>query len=142
MSAAEFDGVTLEQADLVLRQYDRVALGMLLETHQALVTRLDAETAPYAADTARTDLGAGQAQLVGDALRAVRREAQRVVEDFLLDLGCNPVRVRMPRPALLLDEGGHAADLEGPAHLVEGVAVVAHDPAGLRDVAELLGQLQ
>lgn len=114
MSAAELDGVTLEQADLVLRQYDRVALGVMLETHQALVTRLDAVTAPYAADTARTDLGAGQAQLVGDALRAVCREAQRVVEDLLLDLGRHAVRMRMPWSALLFDERSHAADLEGP----------------------------
>jgi len=96
----------------------------------------------HAAHAARADLGAGQTQLIGDALRAVRREGQGVVEDLLLDLGRDPVRVRMPRSALLLDEGGHAADLEGPAHLVEGVAVVAHDLAGLRHVAELLGRLQ
>ncbi len=46
------------------------------------------------------------------------------------------------RPAALLDQGAHAADLEGSADLVEGVAVIAHDFAGLGDVAELFGQLQ
>jgi hypothetical protein len=35
-----------------------------------------------------------------------------------------------------------SSDLEGTADLVEGVAVVAHDAAGLVDVAELLRALQ
>ncbi len=37
---------------------------------------------------------------------------------------------------------GYVADREGAAHLIEGVAVVAHDLAGLGDVTEFLGQLQ
>lgn len=82
-------------------------------------------------DRRQSVLGAGQAQLVGDTLRAVRWESQGVVEDLLLDLGCDPVRMRMPQSALLFYEGGHPADLEGPAHLVEGVAAVAHDLTGL-----------
>jgi hypothetical protein len=50
--------------------------------------------------------------------------------------------VRIARAALLLDQCGRAADLEGAAHLVEAVAVIAHQLASLRDIAELLGQLQ
>jgi CSLREA domain-containing protein len=46
------------------------------------------------------------------------------------------------RPALLLDEGRDPADLDGAADLVERVAVVAHDAAGLGDVAQLLGELE
>jgi hypothetical protein len=50
--------------------------------------------------------------------------------------------VRVARSALLLDERGHAADLEGALHLVERVAVVAHQLAGFRHVAELFCELQ
>jgi hypothetical protein len=50
--------------------------------------------------------------------------------------------MRALRPPLLLHEGLDASDLEGAADLVEGVAVVAHHAAGLRPVAELLGELQ
>jgi len=46
------------------------------------------------------------------------------------------------RAAALLDEGGHAAGLEGLPNLVERVAVEAHDLGRLGDVAEFLGQLQ
>jgi len=60
---------------------------MLLEAHQSFVARLDAVAQPYAADARGADLGAGQAQLVRDALGAMSGEAERVIEDLLLDLG-------------------------------------------------------
>jgi hypothetical protein len=47
-----------------------------------------------------------------------------------------------PGPPAILDEGCHAAGLEGAFDLVEGVAVVAHDVAGTGDVAELLGEFE
>lgn len=50
--------------------------------------------------------------------------------------------MRAPRTAALLNQCSDAADLEGPADLVEAVPVVAHEMAGLRDVAELLGELE
>lgn len=50
--------------------------------------------------------------------------------------------MRQLRSALLLDQARDAADLEGATNLVKGIAVIAHDLAGLRHVAELLGQLQ
>jgi len=99
-------------------------------------------TQPNAADAAGADLGASQAQLIGDSLRAVRREAQGVIEDLLFDLGRHAIWMRITRPAFLLDQCSDAADLKGPPDLVEGVAVVAHQLAGLRYVAEFLGQLQ
>jgi hypothetical protein len=49
---------------------------------------------------------------------------------------------RVSRPALVFDEISHPTGLERAAHLVEGVAVIAHDLARLGDVAKLLGQLQ
>src|SRR5690606_41633417 len=102
---------------------------MLLEPHQTLVARLDAVPQPDSSNPAWTHLGAGKPELVGDALSSMRRVGQRVLEDLLFDLGSDPIRMRVARTALRLDERRHAADLKGPAHLVEGVAVVAHDLA-------------
>ena len=36
----------------------------------------------------------------------------------------------------------NASHLEGTLHFIEGVSVVAHEAAGLGDVAEFFGQLQ
>jgi len=47
---------------------------------------------------------------------------KRVGEDRGFDLVGHAVRMRPPRAATLLDEGGHAADLEGAADLIERVA--------------------
>jgi hypothetical protein len=44
--------------------------------------------------------------------------------------------------ALVLDEGGDAADLEGASDFVEGVPMIAHDLAGFGHVAELLGEFE
>jgi len=67
---------------------------------------------------------------------------ERVGEDPGLDLIGDPVRMWPARAPALLDQGGHTADLEGPADLVKGVAMVAHDATGLGDVLKLLSQLQ
>lgn len=99
-------------------------------------------TQPHPAHPAGGDRHPLQPQLVGDPRRPVGRPLQAVVEDLLLDLGRDEVRMRAARPALLLDQGAHPAGLERPANLLEGVAVVAHDPAGLGDVAQFVGELQ
>lgn len=80
--------------------------------------------------------------VVRASLRPVSRNAERVVEDLLLDLRRDSVRMRIARAAFFFDQRGDATDLEGTAHLVERIAVIAHQLAGLGDVAELLGQLQ
>jgi hypothetical protein len=67
---------------------------------------------------------------------------QRVVENALLDVGGNAVGVRAARTTLLLDQARYAADLEGAADFVEGVAVVTHDLARAGNVAELFGELE
>jgi hypothetical protein len=94
------------------------------------------------ADARRADGQALQAELVGDALGAVGGVVEAVGEDPGLDLRADAVRMGPAGPAALLDQGLDAADLEGAADLVEGVAVVAHQPAGLGDIAELLGKLE
>ena len=52
--------------------------------------------APDPAHAAGADLQPAQGQLVGDPHRAVGRVREGMVEDRLLDLGCDPVRVRVP----------------------------------------------
>ena len=66
---------------------------------------------------------------------------QRVGEDLRLDLLGDAVGMRAARPAALLDERGDSADLGRSPDFVEGVAVVAHDATGLRDVLQFLGKM-
>ena len=72
----------------------------------------------------------------------MRRTLQGIGQDLGFDLWRDTVGVRVARTASLLDERGDAAGLEGSTHLVEGVAVVAHDFAGFGDVAEFLGEMK
>ena len=63
----------------------------------------------------------------------------------VLDYACPRLRavgVGMARSAAALHQAGDAAHLEGAPGLVERVTVVAHDLAGLGNVAQFLGQLQ
>jgi hypothetical protein len=134
--------VTFQELDLRFRQHDRVALRFTLEPHEPLVPRLDAVPRPHPAHARWAYFDGLQAKFVRDPLCTVCRPAQRVIEDLLLDLSAYPVRVRVLRSAPFLHQRSHASDLEGAAHLVERVAVIAHELAGLGHVAELLGQLQ
>jgi hypothetical protein len=93
-----------------------------------------------ATDTAGTDADVIGAQLVRHPLRPLCRVLERVVQASFL--GRNAVRVGAAGPTLLLDEVRHATHLEGAPDLVERVAVVAHDLAGLGDIAGLLGELE
>jgi len=80
--------------------------------------------------------------LDSDALRAVSRPVQGIVEDLLFDLGGEAIGMRIFGPTLVLDERGDASDLEGTSDFVEGVSMVAHDVTGFGHVAELLGELE
>lgn len=100
MAAAEVDAVSLEERDLRVGEEDGVVLGGPLEAQQALRARLEvmAQPTPRTPDALTEVL---QAQLVGDALRAVRRKLQGVVEDpvsisGLTRFGCG---ARAPRRA-------------------------------------------
>ena len=59
-----------------------------------------------------------------------------------LDLGRDPVGVRPARAGQAADQPLGAVGLEVAADLVELLARVTHDHAGLGDVVQLLGQLQ
>ena len=81
------------------------------------------------------------AELVAPSYLAERRLLEREADDRLFDLRGRPVpQIRLP--AELLDQCLDAALLDRLLVPVERVAGVAHDLAGLRHVAELLGPPQ
>jgi hypothetical protein len=88
-----------------------------LNPHHSFVASFDLVTKPETTDAARADVHVVEAKLIRHLLRPLRRVLQRVVEDPLLDVGRYAIRVRC-------------------------VAVVAHQLAGLRDVAKFLCELQ
>ena len=53
----------------------------------------------------------------------MRRELERLIENFLLDLRRNPIGVGFSRPAFFLEQSLDATDLECTPNLVERVAV-------------------
>src|SRR5262249_44377879 len=143
VTATEVDAVALEEADLLLGEDEGgVRLDGALQAQEALQARFEVVAEPHPADAGWAHRQALQPELVGDALGAVGGVGQGVGEDPRLDLGAHAIGVGTTRPAPLLDEGLDAADLEGAADLIERVAMVAHETAGLGDVAELLGKLQ
>jgi hypothetical protein len=56
---------------------------------------------------------------------------QGIGEDPLFDLRRDPIGMRATRAAPLFNEGGDTTGLEGAADFIEGVAVIAHETAGL-----------
>jgi hypothetical protein len=84
---------------------------VLLDPHEPLVSCLDVVAEPDSSHTAGADVHVPEARLIRRALGPLCRVLQRVVEDSLLDVGCDAIRMRIPR-ALLLDECGDAADLK------------------------------
>lgn len=69
------------------------------------------------------------------------RVRERMVEDGLLDLGCDPVRVRVPGSSGSIDQAGRALGLVVAPDLVELLPAVAHELAGFADIAEILGSV-
>ena len=112
-----------------------------MQPQQPRVPRLGLVAQPDAAHAARTHLVPLQSELVRHPLLPPGRVLECVLEDLCLDLGRDAVGVRAARTALLLDQRVHAADLERALDLVERVAVVAHDLAGLGHVPQFLGEL-
>ena len=102
----------------------------------------DSVAQPAAAHAARTELCPTEALFVRDAPWTIGGEIEGVVEDLLLDVGTHAIGVRIHRSTAFLVEGGHSADLECTADLVECVAVIANKLAGIGDVPALFGQLQ
>ena len=103
--------------------------------------RLQPVTKPDPADAGRGDVVPPLAELVAHSYPAERRLLEREADDRLFDLRRRPIpQIRLP--AGLLEQGFDAALFDRLLVPVERVAGVAHDLAGLRHVAELLGQPQ
>jgi len=85
---------------------------------------------------------AGEEQLIGHPLGSVARMFKGVGQDGILHLLGYPVRMRSAGSRQTIDNALSPIDLEVAADLVELLAAVAHDPAGLRDVPQFLTQLQ
>src|SRR5262249_28087541 len=76
--AAELDAVAFEQPELFLRDDERRVLGVAFEAQESLQARLQVVATPDAANTGDADVHVLQAELIGHALRAVRRVLEGV----------------------------------------------------------------
>lgn len=98
VALAELRREPLEQADLLVGEVELALGGGLLQPQQPLVLGEKPVAHPHPADAAGRDLDAREPQLLLDPQLAVARVFERVVEDSLLDLRRDPVRVRPLRP--------------------------------------------
>jgi hypothetical protein len=142
VALAELGAEALEQPDLLVGERELALGGRLFQAQQALVLGQQALALPDAAHAAGRHRDAAQHELLGDPERAVAGMGQRMIEDRLLDLGADPVRVRGAGADQAVEQPVGAIGLEVPADLVELLARIAHHPAGLADVAELGGELE
>jgi hypothetical protein len=140
--AAEVGAVPLQERDLLLGEHVGVVMALPFEPQETLVAGLEVVSQPDATDARGADVHVLEPELVGYALGAVGGMDQAVIEDPLLDFGCDSIRVRPSGPALLFHQSGDAASLEGAADLVERISMKAHDAAGLRDVVQLVRELE
>ena len=131
----------LQRGDLRLGQHQALLRALGLERLQPLLHGLQIVPQPHAAHAGRRDRVALLLQLVGDAHLAERRLLDRHLDDGLLDLRVDAVLLDRLAPRHL-GQRQIAAFLVELLKAIEAVAAVAHDLAGLADVAELLGQFQ
>ena len=89
-----------------------------------------------------THVHAPEAQLARDALRAPGGPFQAQSQYLLLNLQGPVVRRRAFRSTFFLHWSGGASGFQGPTHVVERLAVIAHDMAGLRYAAEFFAELK
>jgi hypothetical protein len=79
---------------------------------------------------AKADVDVLAPEVVGHALWPLCREPQRGVQDARLDVGRDVVRVRIAGPRFCSTSVATPPTWNCALHLVEGVAVVAHDVVG------------
>jgi len=142
LAFAELGAETLEQPDLLVGQVELLARDVLLQAHQALVPGQEVVAAPDPAHAARRDLDALQHQFVGDPQRAVAGVLQGVVENGPLDIPGYPVGVRPARAGQPVDQPRRPVGLEVAPDLVELLARIAHQLAGLGHVVQVRRQFE
>jgi hypothetical protein len=131
----------LECRQLRLGQNQPLLGHPLLQGRQPVLERRQPMALPDAPHAGGRDQEVPFAQLVAHPHLAQGRLLQGQSHDRFLDLRRGPIpQVRLP--AGLLEQRLDAALLNRLLVAIEGVAREAHDLAGLRHVAELLGQPQ
>jgi len=116
--------------------------GRLLKAQEPLVLGQKPVALPDASDPAGRDLDALEAQLLLDPRAAVAGMIHRVVEDGLLDLSRNAVRVRPLRARKPVDEAVRPIGLEVAPDLVKLLARIADQLAGAANVRKLPGEVE
>jgi len=142
MALAELGREAFQQPDLLVGELDLALGGGLFQAQQALVLGEESAPHPHAAHAAGRDLDALQSQLLLDARRAVAGMGERVIEDGRLDLRGDAIGMRALGTGQPIDQAVGAVGLEVAADLVELLARVAHQLAGLGDVVEVARQLE
>lgn len=123
--------MALEQLDLPVTEDAGLVLGDAFEEQESLGSGLEIMVQPDTADSGGAYGQFLQPQLFGDELLPAGRVLEGVGQDLFLDLRSDPVWVRVLGTALLLEKRRDSSELEGPAHFVEGAAVVAHQSQAL-----------
>lgn len=96
--------------------------------------------APDAVYATRTDGDAFEVEVLSDAQAALGRVLETMLEDGLLNLVWDQVRVRSLRFGHAVDQPIGAVGLVVAADLIELLAAVAGELAGLADAAEIVGE--
>ena len=125
---------------LVVELNDLFPVGFL-EAQQAVMLGEQVVTLPHATDTARTDVDALQSQFLRDPQRAMGWSGERVIEDGLLNLGSDPVRMSPFTARQFVEQALGTIGLVITADLVELLTAVADELAGFADIIELFGEL-
>ena len=132
---------TNKQPHLLIAEHDRPVLRLLFQPQEPLMDPRKIVPEPEPVHARVTHVHAPEAQLARDALRAPSGPFQAQSQYLLLDLRSPAVRRRAFRRTFFLHWGG-ASGFQGPTHVVERVAVIAHDMAGLRYAAEFFDELK
>jgi len=97
---------------------------------------------PDAADGSRSDVNPPEKELLADPEASLGRVLQAVVEEDLFKFLGEPAGVGIAGTPDFIQEGLGAHGLEVPSDLVELLAGIPHDLAGLGDVVEVGSEFQ
>src|SRR6266849_3073801 len=142
VALAELGREALQQPGLLFGELDLALRRCLLEPQQPFVLGEQAVALPHPAYASGRHLNALEPELLLNPGRAVAGIRERMVEDRLLDLGRDPVRMWSLGAGQPIDQPLGPVSLEIAADLVELLATIAHHLAGTADVGEVLSELQ
>jgi hypothetical protein len=139
---AELGIEALQEADLFVGELDGALAGVFFEAQESLVFGEEVVAFPDAADAAGGDADLAQGEFVGDAQAAVCGEIEGVLEDGVLNVLGQAVGMGFLGTGQAVEQALGAEGLEVPSDLVELLAGVTHDLAGLGYVVEFSGEFE